>query len=95
MEDAPGLAPRVASLVASASSRRCGFSLPSAYSITHHMSCGGSKRAAMEIATGLESAPHGASRSWTPYVTMGASGRSVVDRMLPAQSSARWVEAMR
>jgi hypothetical protein len=49
----------------------------------------------MEIATGLESASHGASRAWTPYVTMGASARRVVDRTLPAQSSARWVEAMR
>jgi hypothetical protein len=95
MENAPGPAPRVAVLVAGASSRRCGFSLPSAYSITHHMSCRGSKRAAMEIATGLESASHGASRAWTPYVTMGASARRVVDRTLPAQSSARWVEAMR
>jgi hypothetical protein len=49
----------------------------------------------MEIATGLESASHGASRAWTPYVTMGASAQRVVDRTLLAQSRARWVEAMR
>jgi hypothetical protein len=49
----------------------------------------------MEIATGLESASHGALRAWTPYVTMGASAQIVVDRTLLAQSRARWVEAMR